>query len=299
MRILKRALVRFIPVILLPSVLYLLLPLSAQPQLSASASASAPSAPDPFPDLDVLLPRVAQHQKEVEKLLTQYTFTDNTTIYMLDKAGNIRSQHTDTYYVTPTPHEIFVLHIAHDGKPVPENNLKKQEREIEHKLSMYEKKEQKSGELKPKDSLLFGDIILKSKFTPLQWEERSGKRLIACAFEPKSRPARQGDLMDRVAGDMKGKMWISLEDQEIVRMEFTGVSSLSLGWGVLGSVKGFDGYVEQKVVRGEAWLPSHEEFVASGRELVKGFRMRQVSDYSEYLKATTDVFQKVHAPKEE
>jgi hypothetical protein len=80
-------------------------------------------------------------------------------------------------------------------------------------------------------------------------------------------------------------------------MEFTGVSTLNLGWGLLGTVKGFDGYLEQKMVRGEAWLPSHQEFVANGRELWKGYQMRQVSEFTDYLKASTDVFQQIHAPK--
>lgn len=263
----------------------------------APACAQSSAAPEPFPDTDALMPRVAQHQKELEALLTQYTFTDKTTVYELDKLGDVRSQHTDTYYITPTQYQIFVLHIARDGKPVSDSDLKKQQGEIEHKLQQYEKKEQKAGELKPKDTLLFGEIILKSKFTPLKWEERDGKRLMVYAFEPKSTPARQGDLMDRVAGDMKGKMWISPQEAEIVRMEFTGVSALNLGWGLLGNVKGFDGYLEQKMVRGEAWLPSHQEFVANGREFFKGYQLRQVSEFTDYLKASTDVFQQIHAPK--
>lgn len=250
---------------------------------------------DPFPELEVLLPRVAEHQKEVEKLLTQYTFTNKVTVYDLDKSGRVRSHHTDIYYLTPTPYEVFELHIAHDGQPVPQSALEKQQHEIERKLQQYEKKEQK-GDLHPKDAMLFADILLKSKFTALRWEERDKKRLLVCAFEPKTAPARQGDLSGRIAGDMKGTMWISPEDAEIVRMEFTGASPLSLGWGFLGNVKGFEGFVEQQKVHSEVWLPSHQEYVAYGRELISGFRIRQVNDYTDYLKATTDVFQQIHAP---
>jgi hypothetical protein len=36
--------------------------------------------------------------------------------------------------------------------------------------------------------------------------------------------------------------------------------------------------------------------VAQGREIVQGFRIRQVSEFTDYLKATTDVLQQVHAP---
>jgi hypothetical protein len=251
----------------------------------------------PFPDTDALISHVAQHQKDVESLLDQYTFTDKTTSYTLDEKGQVRSQHTDTFYITPTPYEIFVLHISHDQKPLSESELQKQENEIDHKIHEDEKKAEKHGELHARNTLLFADIILKSRFTPLQWDDVAGKRTLVYAFEPKAAAQRQGDLMARVAGDMKGKMWINTDDAEVVRMEFTSASSLSLGYGILGNVKHFEGYVEQQKVHGEIWLPSHQEFVADGRQLIKGFRIRQVDEFSDYLKATTDVFQQIHAPK--
>ncbi|HXR16334.1 MAG TPA: hypothetical protein VN777_08960 [Terriglobales bacterium] len=240
--------------------------------------------------------RVAQHQKDLESLLSQYTYTDRITTYALDKKGQIRSQHTDTLYITPTPYEFFTLHVSHDGKPVSESDLQKQEKEIEHKLHQYEQKAQKPGEVHPKNDILFSDIILKSRFTPLRWDDTHGKRMIVYAFEPKSPARHQGDLAGKVAGDMKGTMWVSMEDAEIARMEFASVSSLSLGMGFLGSIKGFQGFIEQQRVHDEIWLPSHQEFVAQGRQLIAGFRVREVDEFSDYLKASTDVFQQIHAP---
>jgi hypothetical protein len=252
---------------------------------------------DPFPDADLLMSRVAQHQKEIESQLSQYTFTDTTTQYMLDKNGKARTQHTDTYYVTPTAWEFFDLHIAHDGKPLPESDLRKQEKDVERKIQEDEKKAQKPDVIHPKSSILFTDIILRSRFTPLRWDDAQGKHMLVYGFEPKATGKRGGELNDRIAGDMKGKMWISPEDAAIVRVEFTSVSALSLGMGFLGNIKGFDGFVEQRQMRGNVWLPSHQEFVAQGRQLIKGFRIRQVSDFTDYLRATTDVFQQVRPPK--
>ena len=249
-----------------------------------------------FPETDPFITRVAQHQKDLESLLSQYTYTDRITTYTLDKKGQVRSQHTDTYYITPTAYEFFILHVSHDGKPVSQSDLQKQEKEIEHKIRQYEQKAQKPGEVHPKNDILFSDIILKSRFTPLRWDDIHGKRMMVYAFEPKSPPRRQGDLAGKVAGDMKGTMWISPDDAEIARMEFTSVSSLSLGLGFLGSVKGFEGFIEQQKVHDEIWLPSHQEFVAQGRQLVAGFRIRQVDEFSDYLKASTDVFQQIHSP---
>lgn len=256
--------------------------------------ASLHPAQSSFPDTEALVSRVAEHQKEVEALLTQYTFTDKTTLYTLDKAGSVRSQHTDTYYITPTPYEVFTLHISHDGKPTSQENLQRQEKEIEHKLANYERKTQKNPGARPKDALLFADIILKSQFNPLRWEDVGGTPTLVYSFAPKAQPTRRGSSDERIAGDMKGTMWINPEAAEIVRMEFTSVSPLGLNF--LVNVKSFQGFVDQRKVGGEVWLPSRQDFVAQGREIVKGFRIRQVSEFTDYLKATTDVFQQVHAP---
>src|SRR5580693_3946037 len=247
-----------------------------------------------FPDTEALVSRVAEHQKQVEALLTQYTFTDRTTLYTLDKTGSVRSQHTDTYYITPTPYEVFTLHISHDGKPLSQQNLEHQEREIERKLKADERKAQKNPDLRPKDALLFAGIVLKSRFEPLKWEDVDGTPAIVYSFMPKSQPLRHGTTDDKIASDMKGKMWISPDAGEVVRMEFASVSPLGLNF--LVSVKSFRGVVDQRKVNGEVWLPSRQDFVAQGRQLVAGFRMRQVSEFSDYLKATTDVFQQIHSP---
>ncbi len=262
-------------------------------QLVAQDSPSQPVQP-PFPDTGALISRVGEHQKDVEALFSQYTFTDKTTLYTVDKAGAVRSQHTDIYYITPTPYEVFALHISHDGKPTSQENLRRQEKDIEHKLQNYERKAQKNPGARPKDALLFADIIGKSQFTPLRWDTVGGIPTVAYSFEPKSQPARHGSSEEKIAGDLKGTMWIDPKDGEIVRVEFVSVSSLSLGF--LVNVKGFQGFVEQRKVNGEVWLPSRQDFVAQGRELIKGFRIRQVTEFSDYLKATTDVFQQVHSP---
>jgi len=89
-------------------------------------------------------------------------------------------------------------------------------------------------------------------------------------------------------------MWISPDEKEVVRIEFASVSSL--GMGLLGKVKGFQGFTEQQKFHGGIWMPTRQEYVANGRQLLTGFRIREVDEYSDYLKATTDVFQQVHAP---
>ena len=259
-----------------------------------SGQATSSSADPPIPDTAGLFAQVVQDQKKIESLLSQYTFTDRTTVYALDKSGHVRKQHTDTYYLAPTAYEFFSLHVSRDGKAVPQKNLDEQQKKIEKQMKEDERKAQRNETIRPRSQMIFSEIIAQSTFIPLRWEERDGVNTVVYAFEPKTTSRPRGNLTEKVAQDLKGKMWISPEEKEIVRIEFVSVSSLSLG--LLGNVKGFQGFTEQQKVHGELWMPVRQEYVAQGRELFKGFRIREVSEFSDYLKATTDVFQQIHTP---
>ena len=58
---------------------------------------TAQEAQKSFPDTDPFISRVAQHQKDLESLLSQYTYTYRITTYTLDRQKQVRSQHADTY----------------------------------------------------------------------------------------------------------------------------------------------------------------------------------------------------------
>jgi hypothetical protein len=259
-----------------------------------SAQTTMPAPDPPFPNTEELITQVTQDQKKIESLLSQYTFTDKVTVYALDKNWKVRSRHTDTYYITPNAYEFFTLHVSHDDKAVSQSNLNEQEKKIEKRMQEDERKAQKNETIHPKDRMLFADIVARSKFTPLRWEQINGLNTVVYSFEPKSSSRPKGELLDRIAGDLKGEMWISPEEKEIVRIEFTSVSGL--GMGLLGNVKGFKGFTEQQKFHGELWMPIRQEYTAEGRELFKGFHIREVSEFSDYLKATTDVFQQIHSP---
>jgi hypothetical protein len=122
----------------------------------------------------------------------------------------------------------------------------------------------------------------------------NGSPTLVYSFAPKSQQVRHEGSDEKIASDMKGTMWINPEEAEVVRMEFT--SAAPLGLSLFVHVKSFHGFIEQRKVQGEVWLPSHQELIAEGRAVVKGFRIRQVSEFTDYLKATTDVFQQIHSP---
>ena len=248
-----------------------------------------PSALAAFPDTGEFMRQVAEHQKLVEAALRQYTFTEKTTDYVLDKDGHVRKQHTDTYYVTPTSYELFTLHVSHDGKPVSQRDTEGQIKKMEQRMKEDERKSQRNETIHPHGQMILADIITRSSFTPIRCEQIDGLNTVVYSFEPRDSSRSQGNLVEKISGDLKGTMWINPDEKEIVRVEFQSVSRLSFG--LLGNVKGFHGVTERQKVHGDLWCPTRQEYFANGRELFKGLRIRQVSEYSDYIKATTDVVQ--------
>ena len=203
-----------------------------------------------------MLSLVTQRQEESQSQFKTYLFKDDATVYTLDKKGQLRHQRTETCYLRPSEQELFALHFGDNRKPT---------------------------------EVLFTDILGKSRLTPLRWESRKEQRVIVYAFEPKSLLKDHGNLGSRIAGNLKGTVWVSPADGGIVRMEFRSVSALSLGF--LGSVKALDGFVEMQRTDHGVWLPFHQEFVVQGKNVVlfvtgirysRSFRIRKVDELSSY-----------------
>ena len=257
-----------------------------------------PQAPQPpFPDTQKLLARVAQHQRESESLRDQYVFTAKVTECTLDKQGKVVGQHADIYNMLPTPYEYLARHVSHDGKPVSEDELRKQDKRLYRKMQEDERQARQKGDSwHAKGEIRLADVIANSSFTPLRWEGIQGTRAIVYALEPKFPSKRSGGLAERVLADTKGKMWISPEEEEVVHAELDNVSSLSVGPLGLVRVKSFHEIFDQQKVRGEIWFPARIELEAEGRKLIQGFRLRQATEWSDYRKATTEVVQHILSP---
>jgi len=203
-----------------------------------------------------MLSLITQRQEDIQFQFKTYLFKDDATVYTLDRKGQLRHQRTETCYLRPSEQELFALHVGDNHKPT---------------------------------EVLFSDILRKSRLTPLRWESREEQRVIVYAFEPKSLLKDHGNLGSRIAGNLKGTVWVSPSDGGIVRMEFQSVSALSLGF--LGSVKALDGLVEMQRTEDGVWLPLHQEFVVQGKNAVlfvtgirysRGFRIRKVDELSSY-----------------
>jgi len=76
------------------------------------------------------------------------------------------------------------------------------------------------------------------------------------------------------------------------------IDKVSLGFGLLAKLhKGARVYAERRKINDEVWLPAKTEVSVRGRIfLVKGINMREIVEYSDYMKFTVDT--NLEYPKE-
>jgi hypothetical protein len=213
---------------------------------------------DTFPDTAALLAAVIQRERAADLEVQSLVFKDNVIVSALDAAGQLRAPRTETRYFNASEYNPFALHIETNGKSL---------------------------------NIPFFEILGRSRLVPLEWSDLQGTRVIAFSFEAQSPVAKHGDLESRIAGDLRGTVWVSPEDTSIVRFEFQTVLPIALGKGFLGRIDYLKGFLQLQQGAGDLWLPARQEFVTQGKNTVgfvvgvrisKRFRTQQTDELDRY-----------------
>ena len=94
-------------------------------------------------------------------------------------------------------------------------------------------------------------------------------------------------------------MWIDENAHDVARLEAYFVGDMKIGGGLVASLQiGASMVIEQAFLNNEVWLPTYEEAHASVRVLlVKGFRINEVTRYSDYKKFNVETLATIGKPK--
>jgi hypothetical protein len=85
----------------------------------------------------------------------------------------------------------------------------------------------------------------------------------------------------------------------VARLEAYFVGDARIAGGLLANIQKGTGFVfEQEFVNNEVWLPTYEEAHVGARVLlVKGFRLSEVTRYSDYKKFRVETLSTIGSPK--
>jgi hypothetical protein len=255
----------------------------------------------PLPELGPFLQEIRRTIRSDRLLLSQYTYRETQTEHHLEKSGKVKKTEVTVSEVYPSLEEGLTYRrvIVRDGKPVPSEEIAKQDREHDKKLAERAKKleregadararrEAKEAEERRREDEAIDEMFAIYEITMTGREIVDGYGTIRLQFRPRPRVkprTRGGKAMSKVSG----QAWFNEQDHQLMRVEAELISDFKLGFGVLAKLnKGARMRFERRRVNDEIWLPAAARFSGTGRILLlKGMRLDVVSEYSDHRKFT-------------
>jgi hypothetical protein len=265
------------------------------------ALATAAAQERPLPDFNTFAAQVKARLATDEERQSGYTFLERRIEQNVDGAGRTKNESMKVFEVYPglPGEDRYRRLIEEDGKPVAADKLAKQDRERREEVEGYSRKLADAGQRRKIDTELakdrrefekdVDDLFRVYDIRMVRREAIEGHPTIYATLTP--RPGvkaltRSGGVMRH----FKAQAWISESDHELVRVEIEAIDDVPFALGLLARLhKGTTATFQRRKVNDEVWLPEKVTWAGSARVLLlKRFRVRGVSEFSNYRKFTVD-----------
>jgi hypothetical protein len=238
------------------------------PTLPAQAQQAANP---PLPEIHQLMQEVNKHQKQLDKLRENYTFSVSQTVQEVDAKGQVSKTETaeaEEFFVNG--HELGRM-VKKYGQPLTGNDL---EKETERVTKFVEK-----AEKTPPDQPLGGHVITVSRLLEImdvtneRREIYRGRPAIVFDFAGR-KDAKTHGLAEDLSKKLQGTIWIDEADRQVSHCDVNFDDNFRIAGGIVATIqKGSNFHFDQAQVNGEIWLPTGAEGTVQARVLmVKGYR---------------------------
>ena len=253
-----------------------------------------------LPDLKALFKEIDDNQKAIDKIKENYTGTRAEEETEYDKTGKVTKRDAKEYtFFYLDGDEISTL-IGKDGKPLGEEEQKKENEKTQKEIREHEKKDAKDKEKAKKEDDDPGiELFLRAcQFVNPRRERFRGQDVLVFDFEPNPE-FKPHKLAEKLAQKLAGVVWIDEKSHDVARLEAYFVGDFKLAAGMLANLqKGTSFVFEQAFTNNEVWLPTYAEVHVGVRVLlVKGFRVNAVIRYSDYKRFNVESISTVGKPK--
>jgi len=199
--------------------------------------------------------------------------------------------------------------VKKDGKPLGEDEQKKENEKTQKEIADIQKREKKKEEKeekakeegkddKDKDEPGIEVFLRAAQFVNPRRERFRGQDVLVFDFEPNPE-YKPKNLVERLVKDLAGVIWIDEKAKDVVRLEAYFVGDFRLAGGMVANVQRGTSFVfEQAYLNNEVWLPTYEEAHLGVRVLmVKGFKMNAITRYSDYKRFNVETLNTIDKPK--
>ena len=244
----------------------------------------------PLPDVRQLMSEVVEHQKQLDKVRENYTYTSLQTTQDLDASGKVtktESTENDDFFVNG--HAIERM-VKKNGQPLSQSE---EQKETEHVTKLVEK-----AQKTPPDQPLEGQTVSISRLLNImdvsapRRETYRGRPTIVFDFTGR-KDAKTHGLAEDASKKLKGTIWIDEADREVAHLEVTFTDNFHVGGGLVANIeKGTNFHFDQEPVAGGLWLPTGAEAMLQARVLLlKNMRQHFTERDSNYQRFNVETEQ--------
>ena len=269
----------------LPSLLPAPLALAQQP---ASPAGSA------LPDIHQLMREVHEHQKQLDKVRENYTYTSLQTTQDLDSNGHVAKTETHEFEVFYVNDRLISRLVKKDGKPLDDHDQQKETERVTKAVEKAENPEPDQQEENQKISL--GRILDVADVRNPRRESYRGRSTIVFDFVGRKDLKAHG-LNEDLSKKLQGTIWIDEADRQVAHLEVSLNNNFNVDGGLLARIeKGSSLRFDQAPVNGEIWFPTGaEETIQARILLVKGIRKHSVVRFYDYKRFRVETQQQKDA----
>jgi hypothetical protein len=252
-------------------------------------------ADPPLPEISQLMREVEAHQKQLEKVRENYTYTSMQTTQDIDANGQVKKteiEEDDDFFVNG---HVIERTVKKNGRPLSGHD---EQKETERVTKLVEK-----AEKMPPDQPLEGQTISVSRLLAImdvrnpRREIYRGRKTIVFDFVGRKNAKTHG-MVEDASKKLQGTMWVDEADREIAHLEVGFNDNFHVAGGLVASVeKGSNFQFDQAPVQGELWLPTGGEGTVQARVLmVKSLRQHFTERDYDYKRFQVDAQQAKDAP---
>ena len=216
---------------------------------------------------------VQEHQKQLEKVRENYTYSSLQTTQDIDANGQVKKTQTEEYEEFYANGHVIGRLVKKDGKPLDDRD---QQKETERVTKLVEKAQQTpSDQPLHSQSITIGKVLEMMDVKNPRRETFRGRPTIVFDFVGR-KDAQTHGLAEDLSKKLQGSMWVDEADRQIAHLEARFIDNFNVDGGLLARIeKGSSFYFDQALVNGEVWLPVGGEGTIQARVLlVKGIRQR-------------------------
>lgn len=263
-------------------------------------------------NISELLRAVSRNQAQLDRRVSDYTFTRKETQREFDGKGLVKKEKVSVHEVYPVTGGGSVLKlISENGVPLSPSELEREERRVVEEMAKLERENVKRREKREREraerarkrqdtGASGGDaadenvgiaVFLRAcEFVSPRRERFQERETIVFDFRPRPnfKPATRGEAM---VSKLAGVVWIDPVDKQVVRLEARLAESYKVGGGLLVSVRpGSAVVIEQTRLADGVWLPRYSQINAAAKLfLFAGFHIDATHEYSNYKRFSTGV----------